>query len=75
MPEEEEEEVDKKHQIITHECSFCGKQIEPGTGMLYVRRDGSVFHFCAHKCRVNMTQLKRVPRRVRWSGKYVKTDR
>jgi large subunit ribosomal protein L24e len=63
---------DKKHQIIPNECSFCNKQIEPGTGMLYVKRDGSTLNFCSHKCRVNMTQLKRVPRRVRWSGKYVK---
>lgn len=66
---------DKRHQIIPNDCAFCGKQIEPGTGMLYVRRDGSTHNFCSHKCRVNMTQLKRVPRRVRWSGNYVKTGK
>lgn len=48
-------------------CSFCADTIEPGTGMLFVKRDGTVFHFCKSKCRKNMLDLKRVPRRVRWS--------
>jgi len=69
MPEESR----KKIEITLNECSFCGKQIEPGTGMLYVKKDGTVLYFCSHKCRTNMIKLKRVPRRVRWSGRYVKT--
>lgn len=51
-------------------CSFCHETIEPGTGSLFVKRDGTVHSFCASKCRKNMLQLKRVPRRVRWSKAY-----
>jgi large subunit ribosomal protein L24e len=53
-------------------CNFCGKDIEPGTGKLFCKKDGSVYHFCTSKCQKNMLQLKRVPRRVRWSKYYAK---
>jgi len=53
-------------------CSFCGNEIEPGTGKLFCKKDGNVFHFCSSKCQKNMTKLKRVPRRVRWSKFYAK---
>jgi len=53
-------------------CSFCGEDIEPGTGMLFVRRDGTRLEFCSSKCRRNMLDLKRVPRRVKWTKSYVK---
>lgn len=51
----------------TRTCSFCHQNIEPGTGMMFVKRDGTVFHFCSSKCRKNLVGLGRVPRRVRWS--------
>ena len=51
-------------------CSFCGGAIEPGTGTMYVKKDGTVYHFCCTKCRKNMVNLKRVPRNIRWSKKY-----
>ena len=53
-----------------HVCDFCGENVEPGTGTLVVRPDGSQLRFCKSKCRKNMLKLKRVPRRVRWSKKY-----
>ncbi len=53
-------------------CSFCGKEIEPGTGRMYVRKDGSVLYFCSSKCYKNMIELKRVPRRVTWTAEYEK---
>jgi len=53
-------------------CSFCGNEIEPGTGKMYIKKDGAVFHFCKHKCQQNMLELKRIPRRVRWSKYYAK---
>ncbi len=53
-------------------CSFCGNDIEPGTGKIFVKRDGTVLNFCKNKCQKNMLKLKRVPRRVRWSKKYSK---
>ncbi len=54
-----------------HECNFCGEKIEPGTGMMVIKPDGSQLRFCKSKCRKNMLDLKRVPRRVRWTNKWV----
>ena len=51
-------------------CSFCGNEIEPGTGKMYIKKDGSVFHFCTNKCQKNMLVLKRTPRRIRWTEHY-----
>ncbi len=51
-------------------CSFCGKSIEPGTGTMFVHNNGAILYFCSSKCEKNMINLKRVPRHVRWSGKY-----
>ncbi|MEM3341320.1 MAG: 50S ribosomal protein L24e [Thermoplasmata archaeon] len=53
-------------------CNFCGNEIEPGTGRMYVKKDGTIFHFCKAKCQKNMLYLKRIPRNVRWTKKYVK---
>jgi len=47
-------------------CSFCGEAIDPGTGKMFVRRDGTIFYFCSSKCQ-NNARLGRVPRRVRWT--------
>lgn len=52
---------------LAHLCSFCGNPIEPGTGTMYVRKDGTVFYFCSSKCEKNLIQLKRVPRTVPWT--------
>ncbi|HHH80006.1 MAG TPA: 50S ribosomal protein L24e [Thermoplasmatales archaeon] len=54
-------------------CSFCGNEIEPGTGKLYIRKDGTIYHFCSNKCQKNLLKLKRVPRKVRWSRLYSKS--
>src|SRR2546422_9334108 len=48
-------------------CSFCGDEIEPGTGKMFVRRDGTVFFFGSSKCERNLLDLGRVPRTVRWT--------
>jgi large subunit ribosomal protein L24e len=53
-------------------CSFCGNDIEPGTGKIFVKKDGTVLNFCKNKCQKNMLKLKRVPRRVEWSKLYHK---
>nr|MDO8063298.1 50S ribosomal protein L24e [Candidatus Freyrarchaeum guaymaensis] len=53
-------------------CSFCGKDIEPGTGIQYVKRDGSVLRFCSSKCRKSMLKLKRKPRKFKWTRFYEK---
>ncbi len=55
-----------------HICSFCGKEIEPGTGKMYVMRNGTVYYFCSSKCQKNMLKLHRIPRKVRWTEAYRK---
>ena len=37
-------------------CSFSGDEIEPGTGTMYVRRDGSILWFKNSKARKNMVR-------------------
>ncbi len=51
-------------------CSFCGEEIEPGTGKIYVRKDGRILHFCSRKCEKNMVVLKRNPRKLKWTRYY-----
>ncbi len=46
-------------------CDFCGREIEPGTGKLYVRKDGKVLYYCSSKCEKN--HRMRIPRKVRWT--------
>ncbi len=58
--------------VERRKCSFCGEEIEPGTGKIYAKKDGTVFYFCKLKCKVNMLDLKRIPRRVRWSKFYTR---
>jgi large subunit ribosomal protein L24e len=55
--------------VEEHKCSFCGKPIEPGTGLLYVKKDGTTYYFCKSKCKKNLLNLKRVPSRVSWIKK------
>ena len=54
----------------TKKCSFCGAEIEPGTGSMYVKKDGTVHNLCTRKCYKNMVQLKRVPRTTAWTEKF-----
>ncbi len=54
--------------VEIHECSFCGEEIEPGTGKMYVRNDGRIFYFCSSKCEKNF-KLDRDPKKVEWTKK------
>ncbi|MBU0615827.1 MAG: 50S ribosomal protein L24e [Nanoarchaeota archaeon] len=40
-------------------CTFCGEQLERGTGKMYVQKDGKVLYFCSSKCEKNKIKLKR----------------
>ena len=53
-------------------CNFSGEEIEPGTGFMFVRRDGTVLWFKNSKARKNMVDLKCTPRKVKWTRHYVK---
>ncbi|MHA1222033.1 MAG: 50S ribosomal protein L24e [Candidatus Heimdallarchaeaceae archaeon] len=54
----------------SRKCSYCGKEIEPGRGMLYVQRTGSVLYFCSNKCKKSQIVLKRDPKRLKWTERY-----
>ncbi len=55
-----------------YNCSFCGAPIPPGTGMVYVKNDGTILRFCSRKCMVSMLKFHRDPRKLKWTNKYVK---
>ncbi len=41
--------------------------MEPGTGKLFVKKDGTVLTFDTNKCYKNMIELGRIPRRTTWT--------
>ena len=53
-----------------HTCSFCGHEFEAGTGMMYVKNDGTIYWFCSSKCRKSQLRLKRDPRKLKWTARY-----
>ena len=53
-------------------CSFCGEEIEPGTGKMFVRKDGRILYFCSGKCEKNMIKLRRNPRKLKWTKFYAR---
>jgi large subunit ribosomal protein L24e len=48
-------------------CSFCESPIPKGTGMMYVKKDGTLFNFCSSKCKKNNLDLGREGRRQKWT--------
>jgi large subunit ribosomal protein L24e len=53
--------------VVKRQCSFCAREIEPGTGTMFVKRDGTVFHFCSSSCRKQQLTLGRVGHRFKWT--------
>jgi len=56
--------------VKKYTCGFCGGGIEPGTGTIYVRSDGSLLYLCSSKCRKNAITLKRRPQKLKWTEVY-----
>ncbi len=56
--------------VVKRQCSFCSREIEPGTGSMFVKRDGTVFHFCTSSCRKQQLKLGRVGHRFKWTRAY-----
>jgi large subunit ribosomal protein L24e len=48
-------------------CSFCDGTILKGTGLIYVKKDGTIFNFCSSKCKKNNLDLGREGRRQKWT--------
>jgi large subunit ribosomal protein L24e len=55
--------------VRTYKCSFCNRDMNVGTGLVYVKNDGTILRFCSSKCRKNMIELKRASRHHKWSSK------
>ena len=54
----------------TKTCSFTGKQIPPGTGMMYVKKTGQVLYFINSKAKKNYVNLNRISARTRWTDTF-----
>ena len=54
--------------VRIYNCSFCGKEIEPGTGTMMVTRD-NVLRFDSRKCK-RSHEMKRDARKLKWTTKY-----
>lgn len=50
-------------------CTFCDDDIERGTGIMFIKKDGKILHLCSKKCERNMLVLKRKPINVKWVQK------
>jgi large subunit ribosomal protein L24e len=51
-------------------CTFCGSNIEKGTGKSMFMVDGKTLHFCRRKCEKNMIKLGRNPRDIKWTAEH-----
>ncbi|MBD3263035.1 50S ribosomal protein L24e [Candidatus Woesearchaeota archaeon] len=56
-------------------CSYCNKEIEKGTGKLFISKTGKIKWFCGSKCEKNAHKLKRNPRKVKWIKKQKKSKK
>jgi len=56
--------------VAKRQCSFCAQEIEPGTGTIFVKRDGTVFQFCSSSCRKQQLHLGRIGHRFKWTRAY-----
>ncbi len=52
---------------VPKKCAFCGKEVRLGSGILFVRNDGSTRSFCSSKCKTNELKLGRDPRKLKWA--------
>ncbi len=48
-------------------CSFTGEEIPPGTGVMYVKKDGKILWFGSSKAKKNMLGLGRKANKQAWT--------
>jgi large subunit ribosomal protein L24e len=53
-------------------CSFCGNEIEKGTGKMLAKNDGKIFYFCSSRCEKNLFKLSRTARNIKWTQEAIK---
>ncbi|MFA5746046.1 MAG: 50S ribosomal protein L24e [archaeon] len=51
-------------------CTFCGKEIKKGMGIIYAKKDGTISYFCTSKCKKNQLLKKYKPLKTRWTDTY-----
>lgn len=56
-------------------CSFCGNEFLAGTGMMYVKNDGSILWFCSSKCRKSSLKFRRDARKLKWTTYFGKEEK
>ncbi len=60
--------------MTQNRCTFCGSQIERGTGIMYVLNNGSVLWFCSSKC-FKYYKMKKDPKKLAWTNRYMPRGR
>ncbi len=58
--------------LLVKQCNFCDRPVAKGSGTMYVKNDSNIMWFCSSKCKKNMLELKRDPRKFKWTKKFVK---
>jgi large subunit ribosomal protein L24e len=53
-------------------CFFCGQRISSASGIMLIKNDGSIKWTCSNKLKKNLSKLRRDPRKMKWTNKYVK---
>jgi len=56
-------------------CSFCSSELKPGTGKMYIKKDGKVLYFCSRACEKHMITYKRKPSKQKWITKKKKENK
>ncbi|MFB5648389.1 MAG: 50S ribosomal protein L24e [Candidatus Nitrosomaritimum aestuariumsis] len=58
--------------LLVKPCNLCNRTVAKGSCTMFAKNDGTVLWFCSAKCKKNALELKRDPRKLKWTKKYVK---
>jgi len=47
-------------------CSFCGTEIQRGTGKMFIENNGTIYYWCSKKCEKNQT-MGRSKTKLKWA--------
>jgi large subunit ribosomal protein L24e len=54
-------------------CNFCGSDIKKGTGIMYVKVDGTVQNFCRRRC-MKYSIIGKDVRKIKWVSKSINSS-
>lgn len=52
--------------------SFTGYDIPRGTGIMFVKKDGTIYYFASKKTEKSFLELNRKAKKLKWTGVYQK---